>query len=113
MQQRRLLAERDGMGVRQHAHGRADADPPGAPQQQRGQRHRRRADAVRHEVVLGEPDSVEPGLLRHLGGAHRAVQRLPLSLPGELGGQYERSNAHRHSASLQLDASGSPTGINV
>ena len=57
------------------------------PEQQGRQGHRRGADAVRDEVVLGEPDGVEPGLLGHLGGPHRPVQRLPLPLARELGGQ--------------------------
>lgn len=77
MQQRRLLTERHRMLGRQHAHRRPDTDPAGPPQQQRGQRHRVRADAVRYEVVFREPDIVESGLLRDLRGAHRAVQCFP------------------------------------
>ncbi len=95
MQQRRLLTERHRMLGRQHTDRRTDPDPAGAAQQQRGKRHRIRADAVRYEVVFRQPDIGQSGFLRHLGGAHRAVQCFPLSLTGELSGQDESPNAHR------------------
>lgn len=83
------------MCVRQHAHGRAHPQPPGPAEQQGRQRHRRRADPVRDEVVFGEPDRIEPGLLGHLRGPYRPVQCLALSLARELGRQNKRSYAHR------------------
>ncbi|CAO0833403.1 hypothetical protein SMICM17S_12480 [Streptomyces microflavus] len=55
----------------------------------------RRADPVRHEVVLGQPDRVEPGLLRRLRGPDGPVQGLARPLARELSCQNERSDAHR------------------
>lgn len=95
MEQGGLLAERHGMLGRQHAHRRADTDSAGASEQQRRQRDGRRAYAVRYEMMFGQPDRVEPGLLRDLGGPDRPVQGFTLSLTRELGCQYECSYAHR------------------
>ncbi|CAM5502139.1 hypothetical protein SALBM217S_05794 [Streptomyces griseoloalbus] len=104
VQQRGLFAERDRVDGGQHTDRRAHAQPPGAAEQQRRQGDGGRAGAVGHEVVLGQPDRVEPRLLGHFGGADRAVQRLTLALPGEPGGQHETSNAHCSSCFLGSDA---------
>lgn len=95
VQQRGLLAEHHRVLVGQHAHRRAHADPAGAAEQQRGQGRGGRAHPVRHEVVLRQPDGIEPGLLRDLRGADGPVQGLTLPLARKLSRQYERSYAHR------------------
>ena len=96
VQQRGLLAEGHRVRGGQYADGRADAGCGGCgPAAVRGERDGRRAGPVRHEVVLGQPHRVEPGLLGHLGRPHRAVQRLSLALSRELGREYKTSYAHR------------------
>lgn len=108
MQQGGLLAQGHGMDGGQHADRRADPDAPGAAQQQRGEGDRRRAGAVRHEVVLGQPDRVQPGLLGHFRGPYRPVERLPLALAGELGAQYKCSYVHRSSCFLGSESGAPP-----
>ena len=78
--------------------------PVALGEQQGRQGDRGRAGAVRHEVVLGQPDRVQPGLLGHFRGPYRPVERLPLALPRELGSQHETSHVHCFSCFLGPDA---------
>ncbi len=112
MQQRGLLAQGDRVDGGQYADGGAHPDPAGAAEQQRGQGDGGRTGAVRHEVVLGQPYRVEPGLLGDLRRADRPVQGLPLALARKLGAQHKASYVHRISRFLGSDPS-SPTGITV
>lgn len=108
MQQCGLFAERHGVCVGEHADRRADADTAGAAEQQRGERDGRRARPVRHEVVLGQPDRVEPRLLGDLRRSHRAMQCLSVALSRELGRQYKTSYTHRTPVLLGAEAAPCP-----
>lgn len=96
---------------RQHAHRRTHPDSPGAAEQQRGQRDGGRADPVRHEMMFRQPDRVETGFLRDLGGPDRAVQRFSRPCPGNWAAS---TNVPTRIANCLLAAdAGSPTRNNV
>ncbi len=113
MQQRRLFADGHRVGGGQYGDRRADPQSPGAAQQERGQGDRGRTGAVGHEMVLGQPDRVEPRFLGDLGGADRTVQRLPVALTREPGRQHETSYAHCFFLLPWLRRGAPPPGITV
>ncbi len=94
VQQGCFLGEGDRVAVGQDRRGGTHPQPTGAAKQERGQRHRGRADPVADEVVFGQPHPVEPGGLRRASVGHRAAQRRRLVGARELPGEQEQVHLH-------------------
>ena len=94
IQKGRLLGERDGMAVGQHAHRRASRDPVRLAKDVDGKGDGGGADAVGDEMMLSDPGARQAGSLRGQGGLHGGCEGTTLGHAGELARQQEQPELH-------------------